>query len=339
VSDKPLPIPPAGEADCPVTSIVEDTTQPIRLPPAAAGPPLDLDASVYENILDRMEDGVYFVDSNKRIRLWNGGAEALTGFSRGEVVGRVCGEQGLCHVDANGNRLCETGCPLDLVIKTQAPYENDAYLQHRLGHRIPVRIRTLPLRDREGRVVGAVEVFRNTMTGRRQDQLIEELSHLALIDDLTRLPNRRHFDIQLDRRLAELNRFDWPFGVLMIDLDHFKEINDRYGHHVGDRVLHMVARTLSANLRSLDTIARWGGEEFSAIIANVREDELGKVAEKLRAMVEASGLRESSDVPERVTVSIGGVLARTNEPAAELMKRADEMMYAAKRTGRNRVCI
>jgi diguanylate cyclase (GGDEF)-like protein len=125
----------------------------------------------------------------------------------------------------------------------------------------------------------------------------------------------------------------------MIDLDHFKQVNDNHGHHVGDQVLHLVARTLLANCRSLDTVARWGGEEFAAIIANVREDELGKVAEKLRTMVEASGLRESASAPVRVTISVGGAMARPSEPPAELMKRADDMLYAAKRAGRNRVCL
>jgi diguanylate cyclase (GGDEF)-like protein len=145
--------------------------------------------------------------------------------------------------------------------------------------------------------------------------------------------------LQLDRRLAELGRFGWPFGALMIDIDRFKQVNDSAGHHAGDEILRLVARTLSSNCRGLDTIARWGGEEFTAIITNVREDELRLVAEKFRTMVEASGLREAESQPLHVTVSIGGALARTNETAAELMKRADEMMYAAKRSGRNRVCI
>jgi diguanylate cyclase (GGDEF)-like protein len=125
----------------------------------------------------------------------------------------------------------------------------------------------------------------------------------------------------------------------MIDIDHFKLVNDRAGHHAGDDVLRLVARTLSANCRSFDTIARWGGEEFTAIIANVGEDELRRVAEKLRAMVEASELRESEYAPLQITVSIGGALAQSNETASDLVKRADDMMYAAKRAGRNRVCL
>ena len=218
------------------------------------------------------------------------------------------------------------------------PIEADAFLLHKLGHRVPVKLKTIPLRDQQNRLVGAVEVFRSTIDDRRQTQLIEELSNLAMLDDLTRLPNRRHFDMQLDRRLAELDRFGWHFGVLMIDIDQFKLVNDSAGHQAGDEILRMVARTLSANSRGVDTIARWGGEEFTAIITNVREEELRVVAEKFRAMVESSGLRESESAPLHVTISIGGAVAR-DESAAELMKRADQMMYAAKRSGRNRVCI
>jgi diguanylate cyclase (GGDEF)-like protein/PAS domain S-box-containing protein len=322
----PVPIAPTGSS-----------SRMPRLPVLSGATDFAFDPAIFEVILDRIEDGVYFVDRERRIRLWNSGAEALTGYTREDVLGGSCGNSRLCHVDEDGRTLCSNGCPIAAAISRESPCEQDAFLQHKLGHRIPVRIKTWPLRDARGQLIGAVEIFRCTMTDQRQEQIIEQLAQLAMLDDLTRLPNRRHFDLQLDRRLAELNRFGWPFGVLMIDLDHFKQINDAYGHHVGDQVLTLVARTLQANCRSLDTVARWGGEEFAAIIANVREAELLRVAEKLRAMVESSGLRESASAPARVTVSIGCAMAHANEPAADVMRRADDMLYAAKRGGRNRV--
>lgn len=324
----------------PATSLIIEgplpgTPTPLVVPEQS----LTLDAGIYYAILDQIEDGVYFVDREKRILLWNRAAETITGFTRAEVMGGSCANRSLCHVDESGRLLCVTGCPLQVPLERGVPIEADAYLQHKLGHRIPVKIKARPLRDSQNRLVGAVEIFRSSSEERRQDQLIEELSHLAMIDDLTRLPNRRHFDMQLDRRLAELNRFGWPFGVLMIDLDEFKQVNDTFGHPIGDTVLHMVARTLSSNCRAFDTIARWGGEEFTAIIANVHEEELRRVAEKFRAMIEASGLRAPDDQPLRVTVSIGCAVARSNETAAELVKRSDEMLYVAKRAGRNRICL
>jgi diguanylate cyclase (GGDEF)-like protein/PAS domain S-box-containing protein len=298
-----------------------------------------LDDSIYHAILDHVDDGVYFVDRQKRVVLWNRGAEKITGFASREVVGDLCGNRRLCHVDESGRMLCTSGCPIQVALDTGVPLDTDAFLQHKLGHRVPVRIRTSPLLNRQNQMVGAVEVFRSTSELQRQDQLIGELAHLAMIDDLTRLPNRRHFDLQLDRRLAELNRFGWPFGTLMLDLDNFKQVNDRFGHQVGDDVLRMVARTLSASCRAFDTVARWGGEEFGAIIANVREEELRTVAEKFRAMVEVSCLPGSGRESLQVTVSIGCAVAKANETAAELVKRADDMLYAAKQGGRNRVCL
>jgi PAS domain S-box-containing protein len=166
----------------------------------------ELDATLYNGILDRIEDAVYFVDRDRRVLLWNRGAEVITGFLRGEVLGLECSSSLLCHVDSSGRLLCGSGCTLQRVLSTGVPIEADAFLQHKLGHRVPVRVKTGPLRDRQNKLVGVVQVFRSTSVDRRQDQIIEELSHLAMIDDLTRLPNRRHFDLQLDRRLAELGR-------------------------------------------------------------------------------------------------------------------------------------
>lgn len=328
-----------SEPETPSSLFIKGPLPESPLPFIQPGLGFTLDASLYHSILDKIEDGMFFVDREKRIRLWNRGAETITGFLRSEVIGDHCNSNWLSHVDESGRLLCTDGCPLKRALDIGIPIESDAYLQHKQGHRIPVKIETSPLRDHQNRIVGAVEIFRSTVADKRQNQLIEELSNLALIDDMTRLPNRRCFNMQLDRRLAELGRFGWPFGTLMIDIDNFKQVNDSVGHHVGDDILRLVARTLSANCRTLDTIARWGGEEFSAIIANVREDELRRVAEKIRVMVETSELRDAEKAPVHVTVSIGGAVAQPNEIASELMKRTDEMMYAAKRSGRNRVCL
>jgi diguanylate cyclase (GGDEF)-like protein/PAS domain S-box-containing protein len=300
--------------------------------------PFNPDPALYQGILDEIDEGVYMVDRSDRIQSWNKGAEAITGFSRDDVLGQTCADNLLCHIDSSGRFLCTNGCPLRRVFMTGVPIEADAFLHHKDGHRVPVHIKTKPLRDQQGRMVGAVEVFRRTSEPEQQARLIKELSQIALIDELTRLPNRRLFDIQLERSLAELERFGWTFGVLMIDIDRFKRVNDNFGHQLGDDILRLVARTLSANCRSLDTIVRLGGDEFAAIIANIRDLDLHKVAEKLRTMIEMSGLRGSAWERHRTTVSIGCAMAQSNETATALVKRADDMLYAAKRAGRNRVC-
>ncbi len=159
---------------------------------------------------------------------------------------------------------------------------------------------------------------------------------MTLLDPLTELGNRRYLEMQLSGRLKEMDRYGWPFGVLFADIDLFKNVNDTYGHGVGDRVLKMVGRTMQNSIRSYDIVGRWGGEEFLAVIVNVGEDHLCRIAQKLRSLVGKSRITEGKD-SIRVTVSVGATLARPDDTAETLVKRADRLMYRSKASGRNRV--
>jgi diguanylate cyclase (GGDEF)-like protein len=159
---------------------------------------------------------------------------------------------------------------------------------------------------------------------------------MALLDPLTELPNRRCINLQLRSRIDELKRYEWPCGVLFIDIDNFKVVNDEYGHGIGDKVLKMVGRTLSSSLRSYDILGRYGGEEFFAIVANVDSAQLYSFADRLRLLVEQSSLTTGSDTVS-VTISIGATLARSNDTLDTVIKRADRLMYHSKTAGRNRI--
>jgi diguanylate cyclase (GGDEF)-like protein/PAS domain S-box-containing protein len=298
----------------------------------------DLGRSFYRELLDRLDDCVYFVDRDRRLLFWNKAAEELTGFARSEVVGRRCPDNVLCHADVNGRVRCAGDCPLEQVMTTGKPDQVDVFLHHKDGQRVPVRVKVVPILDAHGRAVGAMEVFNDRTARIEQAERIKELEKLALIDELTRLPNRRHFDDHLGHRLAELQRHDRPFGVLMMDVDLFKQVNDEHGHETGDAILRLVARTLDANCRGFDIVARWGGEEFGAIISHVNARQLALVAEKFRAMVAASDLR-LPDQALGVTISVGAAAAQIGDTAESLVKRADQALYEAKRQGRNRVCV
>ena len=298
----------------------------------------DLGRSFYRELLDRLDDCVYFVDRDRRLLFWNKAAEELTGFARSDVVGRRCPDNILCHADVNGRVLCSDSCPLEHVMATGKSDEVDVFLHHKDGHRMPVRVKSFPILDKQGRAVGAVEVFNDRTARIEQTERIKELERLALVDQLTRLPNRRHFDEHLGHRLAEWQRHGRPFGVLMMDVDLFKQVNDECGHLLGDAILKLVARTLQANCRSFDIVARWGGEEFGAIISHVNAQQMVVVAEKFRAMVAASDLR-LPDQALGITISVGAAAAQADDTAMTLLKRADQALYQAKHEGRNRVCV
>lgn len=293
---------------------------------------------LYKRILDNLYDGVYFVDPDRRITYWNSGAERITGYRPDEAVGRRCQDGFLVHVDDRGNSLCLNGCPLSSTMANGRPLETEIYLQHKDGYRVPIHVRATPIRDGTGCVVGAVEVFSDNSRVAAISDLNKELRQLSLLDPLTEVGNRRFLEQQLMARLDEQDRYGWRVGVLFVDVDHFKEINDRNDHIVGDRVIRMVARTLVNGIRSFDIVGRWGGDEFVVLIVNVDEGQLHTVSEKLRRLIESSGFTEGGETI-RVTVSIGGVLAAAGENPEAVVRRADRLMLASKSAGRNRATI
>jgi diguanylate cyclase (GGDEF)-like protein len=163
---------------------------------------------------------------------------------------------------------------------------------------------------------------------------LEELRQLALVDGLTGLANRNYFEREIEAHLQEQARYGWPFGLLFVDIDNFKQINDTYGHEVGDRVLQMVARNLKHICRPFDVFGRWGGEEFIGLVRNIQGPEMKSIAERLRMLIENSQLQHG-DGFVGVTVSVGATLARVGDTLSCLVRRADELMYRSKNKGKN----
>ena len=160
----------------------------------------------------------------------------------------------------------------------------------------------------------------------------------ANLDALTGLPNRRHLD-DLGRALTQGRRRGDRLGLLMIDIDHFKRLNDRHGHQTGDVVLRLVARAIAASVRADDTPARYGGEEFAVVLRQARPEQAVEVAERIRAAVTRLPVEELG-VEGPVTVSVGVALAASAaEPLFGLVERADRALFGAKRAGRDRVVV
>ncbi len=288
----------------------------------------------YKDLIDSLYDGVYFVDAERNLTYWNRGAQRISGYSADEVLGRSCADNLLMHVDQTGTQLCLSGCPLDSTIKDGIPREAEVFLHHKDGHRVPVSIRIAPMRDKAGRIIGAVEIFTDNSAKLDIIHELKVLKNMALADPLTGLGNRRFASLEFERAVTALRRFQMPFGLLFVDIDNFKDVNDTYGHEVGDRVLVMVAKTLTYALRSADRVSRWGGEEFIALVPGVDAAMFRTVAERMRRLVETTAL-PLPDGLLRVTVSVGGSLAVAADTLESLTERADALMYRSKNAGRN----
>ncbi|MBT8452056.1 MAG: GGDEF domain-containing protein [Deltaproteobacteria bacterium] len=169
-------------------------------------------------------------------------------------------------------------------------------------------------------------------------QYHEEIYRLMTTDGLTQLNNRRYFDDMLDREVARAKRYKRTFSLMVFDLDHFKRVNDRFGHLGGDAVLRQLGAILLGRLRVNDVLARIGGEEFALITPEVGLDGATELASKIHRLIGDTRFEfEGSAV--KVTVSVGvAEWQHEYEDAGDLLKTADDKMYAAKRAGRNRVC-
>jgi diguanylate cyclase (GGDEF)-like protein len=174
---------------------------------------------------------------------------------------------------------------------------------------------------------------------KRSEERAHDLQTLAAVDPLTGVYNRRQFEVLARAELARCQRYMRPCSFLMIDIDHFKRVNDTFGHELGDWVLKMVATTLASARRDADVVARYGGEEFVIMLPETSLEAAKTVAERIRSMVFSNAMAIGA-AKLSLTISIGVGEATASSPGIEVILRdADRALYEAKQTGRNRVCV
>lgn len=290
---------------------------------------------IYESIIDNLRDGVYVVDAERRLLLWNRAAQEITGYTPEEVIGKRCQDTDLNHINETGLPLCRVGCPLFSTLTDGKQRQDRVFVRHKEGYRVPIRVNIFPIRQ-EGAITGAVEIFTRDSPTVYEDDLVERLSNIAMHDALTKLPNRRYLESFLQYKWEEYQRFGRPFAVLFADVDNFSHVNNVYGHEAGDAVLRNMAASIRQSVRRNDLVGRWGGEEFVGIYAGALPEDAGVLGEKFRQLI------QNTDVPcgetlLRVTVSVGVTVVQPEDTAESVIERADALMYESKRQGKNRV--
>lgn len=198
-----------------------------------------------------------------------------------------------------------------------------------------------PVQDDTGQVTNYIAI-KEDITERKQ--LEASLERLATIDSLTGALNRRQLVAVADRELDLAHRYNHPTSIIMLDIDHFKKINDQYGHAVGDIAIQRTAQVLRENLRAVDYLGRYGGDEFTIVLPETDLVEAGKLAERIRARVETQTIRGDEDRVAQLSISLGLVCVTSapGEPLADfdaVIQLADKALYLAKAAGRNRVCV
>ena len=254
----------------------------------------------------------------------------LTGYTPDEVIGKTPRLLQASGTDADSKRVIKQALqkhqPVRVTIKNYAKSGREYWLD----------VSILALRNAAGEVTHFVAIERDVT---EQKELERQLETLSRTDPLTGLLNRRSLEDYLAKEYSRFERHGTKFSALLLDIDHFKSINDRYGHSSGDRVLKMLADSCTASLRKYDVMARYGGEEFCVILPNTNGDKAAVLAEKLRTRIAARTAKVGAG-EVRVTASIGlsEVQATDKNPGA-ILERADAALYEAKQSGRNRVCL
>ncbi|OYY93550.1 MAG: hypothetical protein B7Y41_12410 [Hydrogenophilales bacterium 28-61-23] len=283
--------------------------------------------AVLQRITGSAQDAIVMIDHNDRVTFWNAAAERLFGYSQEEMLGQLLHpllmpaamkarqEAAFSHFVADGKG--------ELVDKT-----TEMSARRRDGSEFPIDV-SLSAVKIKGKWCG-IGIARD-VTSRKQAEAALQL--LADTDTLTRLPNRRKFDAVLSTEVSRAQRHATPLTLVMLDIDHFKSVNDSYGHPIGDSVLIELARLVSSHIRAHDIFARWGGEEFAILATHSDGEETRHFADKLRLLV----AEHTFPSVGHLTISLGLATYQSDERIEDFLARADKALYVAKSEGRNRV--
>lgn len=280
---------------------------------------------ILSSALELSSDLVIVTDVDGHIEYVNPAFEEHTGRHRDRVMGQtprlLKSGRHIPQFYAHMWNTLEKGQPFSDTFTDKAADGRTMYLEQTIT----------PVKNVHGQIIRYVSVGKDITERVIKEQ---ELERLASTDDQTGLLNRMSFDRRLDKEMARRDRYARPLSLIMLDIDYFKSINDTHGHHVGDDVLVEFSQLLSNNLRDMDNVARWGGEEFMVLVPETTRDQAVQLAKKLRRLISDT----SFTTVETITASFG-VVEIGDETATDTVKRVDKALYEAKRSGRNRVVI
>ncbi len=287
-----------------------------------------------EDVTAELAEGLFVLDRRGRVVFINPEAERLLGWTQKELADRDVHE--LIH-DFQGLGVPAPDCRAFKVLRSGETerVEEDQFF-HRDGHGFPVSYTAAPI-SRHGDITGVVVAFQDITERKR---LNDKLKYLATHDAVTGLHNRSELERRVDEEVARALRYERSISVFMIDIDHFKRINDRHGHQAGDAALRQLAGFLQKETRQSDYVARYGGEEFIILLPETSLAKARELAERLCEEIAAHPFRLNDDTPITLNVSLGVAnLPAHGHSDQVLIAAADQAMYRAKNQGRNRVCI
>ncbi len=270
---------------------------------------MQIDPEMYRSILDSVPQGLYVVDRERRIVLWNVAAEKITGYVRHEVIGRNCSDNLLMHCDEQSNVLCGNACPLLHTMHDGRPRETQVYLRHKNGERVPVRVQAVPLHDEMGAIIGAIETFEEHAGA---PEPVEEDGHAVI---------RYHLGAALEEFAARRA----PCAVLLIGMERLDKVQHSHGVLAVRALRRAVAHSLAHGLRPGDVVARWSPDRFAIILGATPAQIVPGKAEQLQKIAGCTAIPWWGDRLS-TTVSVGAATVRAGDTMESLLARAEDAL-------------
>ncbi|OZG74112.1 hypothetical protein BTA51_09185 [Hahella sp. CCB-MM4] len=291
-----------------------------------------------DSILSNLDAFVYMKDREYRFLYVNQKTAALFGKEPSEIIGKT-DEEAVSAAGTSEFREMD-----EKLFLTGEKQEGEETLELANGETKYYWSIKIPLKDDQGEVssfigfstdITELSILRNRLEQQVQEEIIKRLKHerLAITDPLTGIYNRLKLDETLEHELQRAKRSKHTFGIILLDVDYFKSVNDTHGHQTGDRTLIEIANLIKDNVREIDTVGRWGGEEFLIVCPETNQRGTVNLAEKLRNVIE----QHEFPVVAHKTASFGIATYKSGDTINEMVSRADVALYRAKGSGRNRV--
>jgi len=244
--------------------------------------------SQYLTILSDLDDGVYFLDRQRLIIYWNPAAERITGYTASEVIGRSCKDNLLIHVTEDGLNLCTSHCPVSATLLDGISRNAQVYLHHKNGHRVPVHVRTFPLRGEDGSIMGVAEVFTDNSFQRIESNKIQELIKYSFVDETTGFFNQRYAKSKINSMLTEMRINEVPFAVLSVTINNYRQIEQAYGQKAAEKLMAVTAGTTNSVIDVDKVVCRWKEEQLVVLILNMKSILVRRYADKLSILLQES---------------------------------------------------
>lgn len=288
-----------------------------------------------EKLIDAMHDGVMFVDSQARITLWSTGAVRLTGVSDEAATGRIFTPSLLEMCAFAEQPITDDACPVAKALIANTQIRKRLLIMGRSGHHIAVDLHAIPVHSLDGKVQGATVLLHDAQPEASLEEKCEALHAEVTKDPMTKVANRAEFDRMLALFIEAHQQAGQPCSLIMVDIDHFKNINDTYGHQAGDEAIISLANLLSSMCRSGDLVARYGGEEFAVLCADCTNADGARRAEQLRRKL--AEVQHAFLGNKRITASFGVTELQAGDSPETMLRRSDRALLMAKEQGRNQV--